>query len=82
MLGGSISRYHTPQLGNGMAEDLIKVAGPVVGGALQRGAEGVRRGKQAKDAFTQEAARLNLKRKASAVRQKVYKRRRVPDIFG
>ena len=37
MLGGSISRYHTPQLGSGIVEDLIKIAGPTVVGALERG---------------------------------------------
>ena len=76
MLGGSISRYHTPQLGNGLAEDLIKVAGPMVVGALQRGVEGVK----TRERMVREGRQL--KRKASAVPRKVYKRRRVPDIFG
>ena len=68
-MSGSISRYHTPQLGNGMAEDLIKVAGPMVVGALQRGVKGVK----VQERMAREGARL--KRKASAVQQKVYKRR-------
>ena len=40
-MSGSILRYHTPQLGSGLAEDLIKVAGPMVVGVLQRGVEDV-----------------------------------------
>ena len=69
MIGGSISRYHTPQTGSGMAEDLIKVAGPLVVGALQRGVEGVRQGGKAQETFAEEATRLkrNLKRKAPAM---------------
>ena len=69
MIGGSISRYHTPQTGSGMTEDLIKVAGPLVVGALQRGVEGVRRGGKAREVFAEEATRLkrNLKRKAPAM---------------
>ena len=51
MLGGSISRYHTPQLGSGLVEDLIKIAGPTVVGALERGVTGVQRGQRARDAF-------------------------------
>ena len=66
MIGGSISRYHTPQVGSGMTEDLIKLAGPMVVGALHRGVERVRQGGQARTAFAEEATRLkrNLKRKA------------------
>ena len=78
MLGGSISRYHTPQTGSGLDEDLIKVAGPMVVGALQRGVEGVQRG--VRERVAREGRRL--KRKASTVQRKIYKRCRVPDIFG
>ena len=70
MIGGSISRYHTPQMGRGFANDLIKVAGPLVVGALQRSVKGVQQGKKAQDAFAQEATRLkgNLKRKTPHTR--------------
>ena len=73
MIGGSISRYHTPQVapqvGSGFTEDLIKLAGPMVVGALQRGVDRVREGGQARDAFAAEATRFkrNLKRKAPSM---------------
>ena len=52
MLGGSISRYHTPQLGSGMVEDLIKIAGPTVVGALERGVTDVQQGQKARRAWS------------------------------
>ena len=85
MLGGSISRYHTPQLGSGIAEDLIKIAGPTVVGALERGVTGVQQGQKAKDAIGREAERAleELKRKAPDVAARLMgnKRRRGMDIF-
>ena len=88
MYGGSISRYHTPHLvqtGSGLAEDLIKIAGPTVVGALERGVEGVQRGQRAQDVAGREAKRaLNeLKRKAPAVLASLLgnKRSRPPNIF-
>ena len=85
MLGGSILRYHTPQLGSGLAEELIKIAGPTVVGALERGVTGVQRGQKAKDVFGREAGRVvgQLKRKAPAMAARLLgnKRRRLPDIF-
>ena len=57
MLGGSISRYHTPQLGSGIVEDLIKIAGPTVVGALERGVTEVQQGQKAKDVAGREASR-------------------------
>ena len=85
MLGGSISRYHTPQLGSGIVEDLIKIAGPTVVGALERGVTGVQRGRRAGKVFGREAKRVvkELKRKAPAVLDSLTgnKRRRAMDIF-
>ena len=85
MLGGSISHYHTPQLGSGIVEDLIKIAGPTVVGALERGVTGVQRGQKAKDTLGREAKRVveELKRKAPDVLASVLsnKRRRAQDIF-
>ena len=85
MLGGSISRYHTPQLGSGIVEDLIKIAGPMVVGALERGVTDVQQGKRAKDTFGREASRVvkELKRKAPDVLASLLsnKRSRVMDIF-
>ena len=89
MLGGSITRYHTPhvvsQTGSGLGEELIKLAGPTVVGALERGVEGVRQGRGAAQAFGGEAKRTmrDLKRKAPAmaVRMLAHKRSHLPDIF-
>ena len=90
MLGGSISRYHTPHLvatqtGSGIAEDLIKIAGPTVVGALERGVEGVQQGKRAQDVAGREAKRVlnELKRKAPAVLASLmgHKRSRDATIF-
>ena len=90
MLGGSISRYHTPHLvstqtGSGIAEDLIKIAGPTVVGALERGVTDVQQGKRAQDVAGREAKRLvkELKRKAPAVLASLmgHKRSRLTDIF-
>ena len=90
MLGGSISRYHTPQLvapqmGSGIAEDLIKIAGPTVVGALERGVTDVQRGKRAQDVAGREASRVlkELKRKAPAVLASLmgHKRSRSATIF-
>lgn len=54
MLGGGLSRYHTPtvsQGGGGMAEDLIQVAGPVMVSALNRSVQGVKGDATALEAF-------------------------------
>ena len=90
MLGGSISRYHTPHLvstqtGSGIAEDLIKIAGLTVVVALERGVEGVQGGKRAQDVAGREAKRVlnELKRKAPAVMASLlgHKRSRDATIF-
>ena len=90
MLGGSISRYHTPHLvstqtGSGIAEDLIKLAGPTVVGALERGVTDVQQGKRAQDVAGREAKRVleELKRKAPEVMASLmgHKRSRLTNIF-
>ena len=90
MLGGSISRYHTPHLvstqtGSGIAEDLIKLAGPTVVGVLERGVTDVQQGKRAQDVAGREAKRLvkELKRKAPAIAASLlgHKRSRLTNIF-
>ena len=88
MRGGSITRYHTPhivQTGSGLAEDLIKIAGPSIVGALDRGVQEVKQGRRAVQAFGGEAKKTlrNLKRKAPAMAVKVIsnKRGRLPNIF-
>ena len=51
MHGGSLTRYHTPVLtqqeGKGLAEDLIKLAGPLIVQQAQAGLQDIQRGKSA-----------------------------------
>ena len=72
MLGGSLSRYHTPttsQGGGGMAEDLIKIAGLMEVSTLNQGVQRVQRGARADQALKEEAmaVKRNLKRKSTAI---------------
>ena len=68
MLGGSLSRYHTPtvQRGGALVEDLIKVAGPTIVDSMGRMVQDVQRGVTARDAVRQrgQALKKTLKRKA------------------
>ena len=98
MRGGSLTRYHTPVLtsqeGRGLAEDLIKLAGPLVVQQAQAGLRDIQRGKSAADTWAARSEQLSrgLKRKAPAMvwaggkhkAKKTYKRatQRVRDIFG
>ena len=73
MRGGSLTRYHTPVLtkqeGKGLAEDLIKLAGPLVVQQVQAGLQDIQRGKSAADTWADRSAQLSrgLKRKAPAM---------------
>ena len=98
MRGGSLTRYHTPvvtrQEGQGLAEDLIKLAGPLIVQQAQAGLQDIQRGNSAADTWADRSAQLTrgLKRKAPAMAwtmgkhkaKKTYKRatQRVRDIFG
>ena len=102
MRGGSLTRYHTPVLtkqgGKGLAEDLIKLAGPLIVQQAQAGLQDIQRGKSAAATWADRSTQLKrgLKRKAPAMawtagKHKVkrtarntYKRatQRVRDIFG
>ena len=98
MRGGSLTRYHTPvltkQKGQGLAEDLIKLAGPLVIQQAQAGLKDIQRGMSAADTWTRRSAqvRRGLKRKAPAMAwaagknkaKKTYKgvTQRARDIFG
>ena len=102
MRGGSLTRYHTPvvttQKGEGLAEDLIKLAGPLVLQQAQAGLQDIQRGKSAADVWANRGPQLSrgLKRKAPAMAwtagkhkvkrtaQNTYKRatQRIKDIFG
>ena len=98
MRGGSLTRYHTPvvtsQEGKGLAEDLIKLAGPMVLQQAQAGLRDIQRGKSAAETWADRSGQLSrgLKRKAPAMAwaggkhqaKKTYKRatQRIRDIFG
>ena len=98
MRGGSLTRYHTPvvtsQEGRGLAEDLIKLAGPMVLQQAQAGLRDIQRGKSVAETWTDRQGQLTrgLKRKAPAMvwaggkhqAKKTYKRatQRIRDIFG
>ena len=98
MRGGSLTRYHTPVLtsqeGKGLAEDLIKLAGPMILQQAQAGLQDIQRGKSAAATWADQRGQLvrGLKRKAPAMvwaagkhqAKKPYKRvtQRIKDIFG
>ena len=98
MRGGSLTRYHTPvvtrQEGQGLAEDLIKLAGPLIVQQAQAGLQDIQRGKNAAATWADRRVQLTrgLKRKAPAMAwavgkdkaKKTYKRatQRVRDTFG
>ena len=98
MRGGSLTRYHTPvvtsQDGKGLAEDLIKIAGPLIVQQAQAGLRDIQRGKSAAETWADRSVQLGrgLKRKAPAMvwaggkhkAKKTYKRttQRIRDIFG
>ena len=81
MRGGSLTRYHTPVLtkqeGKGLAEELIKLAGPLVVQQVQAGLQDIQRKAPA-------MAWAAGKHKAKRTAQNTYKRatQRVRDIFG
>ena len=100
MRGGSLTRYHTPviQEGKGLAEELIKLAGPLIVQQAQAGLQDIRRGQSLADTWAHRGEQVTggLKRKTPALAwtvgkhkakrtaQKTYKRatQRVRDIFG
>ena len=102
MRGGSLTRYHTPvlttQKGDGLTEDLIKLAGPLILQQAQAGLQDIQQGKSAADVWARRGAQISrgLKRKAPAMAwtvgkhkvkrtaQNTYKRatQRIKDIFG
>ena len=71
MIGGSLSRYHTPtvQRGGALVEDLIKVAGPMVVDSMGRMVQDVQQGMKASESLRQrgQALKKTLKRKAPAM---------------
>lgn len=90
MRGGSLSRYHTPQVGRGLTEELIKVAGPVILDAGRAGLQSIQGGQTWQQGAKNAGKSLarGAKRKAPTALAKVagtssYKKaaRRVKDIF-
>ena len=95
MLGGSLTRYHTPTMeGRGFIRDLVKLAGPSVVRSLGQGLETYEKGASVSDVLQDagEVLQRGLKRKIpSAIglavksqAKKAYKnkRQRVKDILG
>ena len=102
MRGGSLTRYHRPvvtkQEGKGLAEDLIKLAGPLIVQQAQAGLQDIQRGRSAANTWAHRGEQLShgLERKAPAMAWTIgkhkakrtahntYKRatQRVRDIFG
>ena len=102
MRGGSLTRYHTPvlttQKGDGLTEELIKLAGPLIVQQAQAGLQDIQQGKSVADVWARRGEQLSrgLKRKAPAMAwtvgkhkakrtaQNTYKRatQRIWDIFG
>ena len=102
MRGGSLRRYYTPvvttQEGKGSAEDLIKIAGPLIVQQAQAELQDIQRGQSLADTWFNRGAqlKLGLKRKAPALAWTVGKNQakrtakntcqratqRVRDIFG
>ena len=51
MLGGSLTRYHTPTLkGKGFSQELVKLAGPTLLRSIGRGLEAYKKGASAAEA--------------------------------
>ena len=79
MRGGSLTRYHTPvvttQEGKGLAEDLTKIAGPVIVQQAQAGLQDIQRGQSLADTWSNRGEQLKrgLKSKAPALAWKVGK---------
>ena len=102
MRGGSLRRYYTPmvttQEGKGLAEDLIKIAGPLIVQQAQAELQDIQRGQSLADNWSNRGEQLTrgLKRKAHALAwtvgkhqarrpaKNIYKgaTQRVRDIFG
>ena len=102
MRGGSLTRYHThvvtTQEGKGLAEELIKLAGPLIVHQAQAGLQDIQQGQSLADTWSNRGEQLThgLKHKAPALAWTVekhqakrttkntYKRatHRVREIFG
>ena len=81
MRGGSLTRYYTPvvtsQEGKELAEELIKLAGPLIVQQAQAGLQDIQRGQSLADTWSNRGEQLTrgLKRKARALAWTVGKTR-------
>jgi len=95
MLGGSLTRYHTPTMeGKGFMQDLVKLAGPTVVRSIGHGLQMVEKGASASDALKSSGnvlktglkrklpAAVSLAVKTAAAKSYKKKRQRVRDILG
>ena len=95
MLGGSLTRYHTPTLtGKGFTQELVRLAGPSLLRLIGHGLQAYEKGVSASEALKRsgELLKRGLKRKLPAVLglalktkpKQSYKRKRqrVKDILG
>ena len=95
MLGGSLTRYHTPTMeGRGFIRDLVKLAGPSVVHSMGRGLDTLEKGASAAEALGEagDVLKRGLKRKipaaiglpvkSQATQAYKKKRQRVKDILG
>ena len=95
MLGGSLTRYHTPTMyGKGFMQDLVKLAGPSVVRSIGHGLHAYEKGASASEALkgSGDVLKRGLKRKIPAAiglavktkAKQTYKkkRQRVKDILG
>ena len=95
MLGGSLTRYHTPTMnGRGFRHELVQLAGPTLVSSIKHGLQAYEKGASVSDAL-QDAGNVlqrGLKRKIPAAiglamksqARQAYKnkRQRVKDILG
>ena len=95
MLGGSLTRYHTPTLqGKGLTRDMLQWATPSIMQSVGQGLESYARGATPMEAFEESSDQLKrgLKRKLPSMVEGVVKRKlqesyknkrkRVRDILG
>ena len=95
MLGGSLTRYHTPTLkGKGFSQELVKLAGPTLLRSIGHGLDAYEKGASAAETVksSSQVLKRGLKRKIPAAvglyaKTKVKesykkKRQRVKDILG
>ena len=95
MLGGSLTRYHTPTMhGSGFMQELVKLAGPSVVRSIGHGLQAYEKGASASEALkgSGEVLKRGLKRKIPATiglavkskAKQIFKKKRqhVKDILG